>query len=424
MSYFTTDLYETKRELILFSEKLSQGLAKPKRKFVANMLYGIAKKQSCRLSEISRALDESVKLCNTIDRLSDQISKLSDSDMEIIIKNYYHLIEKHIPNEPLINLDNSEIVKEYAKKLEDLDRVIDASSTKSKDIKCGYHVCEASVITKTQKQPLSLYSHIYSTNTKGFKSMNDETIKSIEAVKDMINKKCTFVMDRGYDGDVYYRYFICENENKDDFIIRLKGNRNLLFKGKAKHVEEIAKQRKGKIRMNMYFKEKDKEAYVSHTRVALPKYADQSLTLVMVYGLSEETPLLLLTNKKVSGKEDVHKIVRQYMQRWRIEEGFRFKKQEYGFEKMLVRSIHAMNVMNLMLMAHIGHIGILAEAIDQKLLVIKMIERSRSIGKKAYLWLYQIQSGIREILQYAHQGIREYLNIREKQGYRQMQLRL
>lgn len=87
------------------------------------------------------------------------------------------------------------------------------------------------------------------------------------------------------------------------------------------------------------FQEKDKETYVSHTRVALAKYADQSLTLVIVYGLSDETPLLLITNKRVTEKEDVYRTVRQYMQRWRIEEGFRLKKQEYGFEKMFIQRI-------------------------------------------------------------------------------------
>lgn len=424
MSYFTTDLYETKRELILFSEKLSQGLSKPKKKFVMNMIYGIAKNQSCHLSQIARALDEKSKLINVIDRLSDQLMNFSDEDMKIVQKNYHELIMKYIPNEPLINLDNSEIVKEYASKLEDLDKVVDASSVKSQDVKAGYHLCEASVVTKNEKQPLSLYSQVYSTKSKGFKSMNDETIKSIEAVKEIIKEKCTFVMDRGYDADVFYNYFMKKNDCKDDFIIRLKGNRKLLFKGKAKKVEEIAKARKGKIRMNMYFKEKDKETYVSHTRVALPKYAEQPLTLVIVYGLNEETPLLLLTNKKVMGKDDVHKIVRGYMQRWRIEEGFRFKKQTYKFEKMLVRKLHAMNVINMLLMVHIGHMSLLAEKINQKLLVIKIVERSQSIGKKAYLWLYRIQEGIREILHYAHQGIRDYLHIRENRIYRQMQLKL
>lgn len=130
MSYFTTDLYETKRELIIFSEKLAQGLSKSKKKFLMNMLYGIAKNQSCLLSQIARALDEDVKLINTIDRLSDQMIKFSDLDMKIVQKNYHDMISKYIPDIPVINLDNSEIVKEYANKLEDLDRVATEAAQK------------------------------------------------------------------------------------------------------------------------------------------------------------------------------------------------------------------------------------------------------------------------------------------------------
>ena len=80
--------------------------------------------------------------------------------------------------------------------------------------------------------------------------------------------------------------------------------------------------------MNMYFREGDKEAYVSHTRVKLPKYKDE-LILVLVYGLSEEKAMMLLTNKKVKDKRDVHQVVRKYIKRWRIEEGGRFKKTEH-----------------------------------------------------------------------------------------------
>ena len=50
--------------------------------------------------------------------------------------------------------------------------------------------------------------------------------------------------------------------------------------------------------------------------------------MVLVYGLSEEKAMMLLTNKKVKDKRDVHQVVRQYIKRWRIEEGFRFKKTE------------------------------------------------------------------------------------------------
>lgn len=78
---------------------------------------------------------------------------------------------------PLILLDDSEIVKKYGRKFEDLCMVRDASST------------------------------------------NDETLKSIKYVKEVLGRRCTYVFDRGYDRNSYFDYFLLENKNKDDFII-------------------------------------------------------------------------------------------------------------------------------------------------------------------------------------------------------------
>ena len=74
--------------------------------------------------------------------------------------------------------------------------------------------------------------------------MNGETLKSIEYIKSIIEKKCTFVCDRGYDANIYYEYFLKEECN-DDFIIRLTEKRKLMFKGKSKKASEIAVKRKG-----------------------------------------------------------------------------------------------------------------------------------------------------------------------------------
>ena len=120
----------------------------------------------------------------------------------------------------------------------------------------------------------------------------------------------------------------------------------------------------------------------------------------------------------------MHKVVRQYMQRWRIEEGFRFKKQGYGFEKMLVRKIHNMNVINSLLMMHIGHLTLLTESINKKLLVIKIVEISRSLKSKSYFWLYQIKEGISEILKFSQRGIEDYLHIRKQEPFKQLRLNI
>lgn len=417
MNYFTTNLYETKREIMSFSDKLACGLTKPENKFVMDMMFGLSRNQSVLLSDIARALDEDINLRYTIERLSDHLENIGNCELDILRRNFNQLVLKNIDEQPLVLLDDSEIIKKYGKKFEALCMVRD-------DIYPGYHICEATVVTKNEKQPISLYSHIYSTEDKEFKSMNDETLKSIEYIKSVIEKRCTFVCDRGYDANVYYDYFLYQNDSRDDFIIRLKENRTLLFKGKLKKVGEITKKRKGKIKMNMYFSSYNKEVYVSHTRVELPSHKGNPLYLVIVYGLSEDNPMMLLTNKAIGNKNDVHKIVRAYMNRWRIEENFRFKKQQYGLENMRVRTLKSMNTLNTLLMMHIGHIGILAEKVNRKLLVIKMIERGRSLKGKTYLWYYQISKGIKEILKYAHKGIKGFQKIIKKKEYEQLQLKL
>ncbi len=53
-----------------FSGRLSVGLSKPVRRFVAQALYGITARGSVRLSEIGRALEEAVPLAKTETRLS------------------------------------------------------------------------------------------------------------------------------------------------------------------------------------------------------------------------------------------------------------------------------------------------------------------------------------------------------------------
>ena len=80
MNNYTMELYEMKREIINFSKKVSSGLDKPIVKFVEDMQYGLSKSGSCLISEISRALNEKIKLIYTIERLCDNLNNLKDTE--------------------------------------------------------------------------------------------------------------------------------------------------------------------------------------------------------------------------------------------------------------------------------------------------------------------------------------------------------
>lgn len=420
MNNFTTNTYEMKREIVTFSEKISKELNKPTSKFVMDMQYGLAKSGSCLISEISRSLDENTKLSYTIERLCDNLANLYDDEKEIIWNNYLNEVKKHIRDKDNIVLfDDSDINKEYSKKLEDLDKVMDASSPDKKIVN-GYHVCEATVLTKHENQPISIYSQIYSCKSDNFESKNNYTLESIKAAEKVCGKDFTGVFDRGYDDNKIFTYM---TNNKHKFVVRLDDGRTLIFKRKRKSVEEVSKTRKGKILYKALFD--DNEAYdlsISYTKAILP-CNKREYTLVIVYGLSEEHPMKLLTNIKIDNKEDVIKVVRLYLSRWRIEEHFRGKKQEYDFENMRVRTLKSMNNLNMLLTIHLGHIAILSDKINKNLLCIKIIYASKSLKQKSIVWLSQIARGIKNILKYAHTGIREWQEI-EKSEFIQLELRL
>ena len=133
MNNFTTNTYEMKREIVNFSKKIAENLNNPTTKFVMDIQYGFAKGGSCLISNIARNLDENIKLNYTIDRLCDNLSNLHKNEKDKIWNNYLNEVSKCInKDEAIVLFDDSDINKEYSKKLEDLDRVIDASSKDKK----------------------------------------------------------------------------------------------------------------------------------------------------------------------------------------------------------------------------------------------------------------------------------------------------
>ena len=176
--------------------------------------------------------------------------------------------------------------------------------------------------------------------------------------------------------------------------------------------------------MELWFDDNEvHEVYVSHTKVTLP-YNGKDYELVIVYGLSEEKPLILLTNRNIKSKEDVIKVVRLYFYRWRIEEYFRSKKQEYDFENIRLRTLKSINNLNLMLTMFMGYIGIKVEKINKNLLTLKIIYASESLKDKVCVWMNQIARGIGKILELAHTGIKQWQHIEERSKYKQLELKL
>ena len=313
-------------------------------------------------------------------------------------------------DKPVFLVDDSDIIKPLGKKIESLGVVRDGSS-KNKFYEKGYHITEIVGLTQNMNQPISIFSKIHSSTEKEYVSSNSVTKEGLDKVVNMLNSrnlKSIFVNDRGYDSNDMFNYYFSKNQY---FVIRLTERRKIFFKGKWYNIATLRDSRKGKIKMNIMFQGEEKECFVSVLKVQITANK-KWIYLVLVYGLSE-TPMMLASNIPIKSKDDVIKLSRYYLNKWRIEEYFKLKKQEYNFENFRVRTLKSINNLNKMLTYSIGLIALLSEKIGKKEIVNTIIKESCSLRDKVFLWFYQLSRGIFNILKNAKTGIRDWENIRK-----------
>ena len=415
MTYSTSNTYTLKREILTFSNKISRHLSKPDIKFTADMTYGMLASGSCLLTDIVDQLHETSKKVNSVERLTRHLNKGTPVKA---LNSYLSVIRKWIPGEPVIHIDDSDIVKPDGYKFESLGIVRDGSkSTDTKNIyEKGYHVTEACVLTKSN-HPVSIFSEIHSSKEKSFTSTNDITFSAMERGAAMFGK-ATFVMDRGYDDN---KMFLKLDELKQDYVIRLTAKRKLFFHGKWVPATQLRNQRKGKIKTPLMYKGKRHDAYLSHVKVQITA-SRKDIYLVLVYGITEH-PMMLATNKEIKSKEDVIKVAKTYFSRWRIEEYFRCKKQMFQFENFRVRKLSAINALNFYItlcMAFLTHISMKSET---NALKVSIIQKADPIKEKVHFCYYRLAKGISGILSYAKEGIRLWFRTK-RPAYRQLCLKL
>ena len=411
----TSNTYTLKREILNFTNKISKKLSKPDRKFTADITYGMLASGSCLLTDVVDQLHETSRKVNSVERLTRHLNKGTPAKA---LNSYLSVIRKWIPDEPVIHIDDSDIVKPDGYKFEALGIVRDGSkSTDTKNIyEKGYHVTEACVMTQS-RHPVSIFSEIHSSQEKNFTSINDVTFSAMERGAAMFGR-ATFVMDRGYDDN---KMFLKLDELEQDYVIRLTARRKLYFHGKWIPATQLRNQRKGKIKTPLVYKGKSHDAYLSHVKVQITA-SKKDIYLVLVYGITEQ-PMMLATNKEITSKEDVIKVAKTYFSRWRIEEYFRCKKQMFHFENFRVRKLAAINALNFYItlcMAFLAHISMKPET---NALKVSIIQKADPVKEKVHFCYYRLAKGISGILSYAKEGVRLWFRTK-RPSYRQLCLKL
>jgi len=225
-------------------------------------------------------------------------------------------------------------------------------------------------------------------------------------------------MDRGYDDN---KMFLKLDALGQDYVIRLKSNRKLLYHNKWTYATKLRNRRKGKVKTNVFYKGKDHEAYLSHIKVQITA-SKKNIYLVLVYGITEY-PMMLATNKDIKSKEDVIKVARTYFSRWKIEEYFRCKKQMFQFENFRVRKLHAINALNFYITLCMAFLAMMSMAPETNALKVSIIKTADPIKEKVFFHYYRLAKGISGILSYAKEGVRLWFRTK-RPAYRQLCLKL
>lgn len=124
----TSITYQMKRKILTFSNKISRHLSKPEKKFTADITYGILASGSCLLTDVADSLHEPSKKFNTVDRLSRHLEKGTPASATA---SYLKQVKKWVPDEPVIHIDDSDVVKPDGCKFESLGIVRDGSESTS-----------------------------------------------------------------------------------------------------------------------------------------------------------------------------------------------------------------------------------------------------------------------------------------------------
>lgn len=99
-------IYTTKRSILNFSSKLSEGMQKPNRNFMKDLFFGLAKGKSVLLSQIARTLGEPIETIQTVKRLSNRLDEFHEENN--LLENYEEMITPYLKEKDnLILVDTS-----------------------------------------------------------------------------------------------------------------------------------------------------------------------------------------------------------------------------------------------------------------------------------------------------------------------------
>lgn len=370
-------------------------LTKPEFNNVCSLCLGILKSKSVIINRIAQKLNEAISLKKTCDRFYHNLQRknLAKKIQEAILSNQC----KGLDSNTAIIVDDSDIIKSKATKMEGLKKVRDGSTGRVDQN--GYDLINivACHPEKEGYQIKPLSSDLYSSGIEQ-DSIIQVTQERMEEIILHSNNQGVFVMDRGYDNRSMFSFF---QDNSCDYIVRSEGKRNLIVNGVEKNFMEVAKAVDLKFTIKVKGKNKTFQSGIKRVKIRLdpypkkePETTDAWLILsryVVPKGKKGGFFYFLCNfpNQNLTEKQIVEKVLNMYPLRWKIEEVHRHIKQYYGWEQIQLMTYTALQNMNQILLLAMCYLYSLREIIDKLAAAFpNILIYSKKLWKDIYYFVY------------------------------------
>ena len=391
-----------------FSGIIGKGLDKTTQRLIKEMIYGVQAAKDIKISNVARSLQENIKLIKTEERLCRNLAAedFSDHINEQIIR----LGDDKITDDKVLAIDPGDIMKPYAKSMENLCGIYDGSQHHEAT---GYHLCQVTAANLEHNKIVPLYCEAFSSKEKDYVSSTQKIKEAIDKVTQKIGTTGVWAIDRQGDCNEIIEHFI---EKKLTFVTRLKLNRWLLTRNKNGGIVPVQAERLGVHISTPYSAqitkiEDGKEQIINLTfgiaKVALYDTPDVWMNAVIIKGFGQY-PMILLTNKEPDSKtpKEVFKVVEIYLTRWKCDECFRYIKQSYNLEDVRVRTYNGIRNITAIVHAIAYFTSIyMGMNLKLKLMVQKVFILSKRFFGIPTFYHYAMADGIFELLKKSNTGI-------------------
>lgn len=335
---------EIQRRLSDFTRYMSAGgFSRPEVKNVGALLWGMLKRPTVQVSELSRSLEEKIAPKKTEERLHRNLRRagLGSRLLEAsAVKN-----GGAIRGMRYCIIDISDIQKPYAKKMEGLGTVRDGDRSGRGEVVTGAGLYWINGVMADGTDIVPVYSEIYGLDREGRERVSENTkILEIMNLVHEIHPDAVYVVDRGGDRSVLMDEWIKRGAR---FVVRCQSQRSLGLhrdSGHRTNIKVIAKR----IRTEHSYKSQRNEEWFD-VGIRRVYYKETPLWLVVSRrrngGLS-----WYLTNVTGSSAGIMDTVMEAYGLRWRVEEYHRQIKQDYGLESLCLRKYAAIKNMAVLVM--------------------------------------------------------------------------